>query len=106
MSKGFGQLFQQAQKIQQKILDIQKELGEKQVEGSSGGGMVTVVANGNKEVVSIRIDPSVVNSSEKEMLEDLVTAAVNDALRKAQKMKDEELSKVAGGMGMQIPGIF
>jgi DNA-binding YbaB/EbfC family protein len=106
MSKGFGQLLQQAQKIQQKILDIQKELGQKQVEGSSGGGMVTAVATGNKEVVSIRIDPSAVNPGDKEMLEDLVTAAVNDALRKAQKMKDEELAKIAGGLGMQIPGIF
>lgn len=106
MSKGFGQLLQQAQKIQQKIQEVQKDLANLKVEGGAGGGMVSVVANGNKEIISIRIDPSLVQSNDKEMLEDLVTAGVNDALRKSQKLKEEELSKIAGGIGIQIPGIL
>ena len=106
MSKGFGQLLQQAQKIQQKIQEVQKDLANLKVEGGAGGGMVAVVANGNKEIISIRIDPSLVQSNDKEMLEDLVTAGVNDALRKSQKLKEEELSKITGGIGIQMPGIF
>lgn len=99
-----GQMMKQAQKIQEKMVKIQGELAEKTVEASSGGGMVTVVVNGSQEVVSLRIDPEVVNSEEVDMLEDLVLAAVNEGLRKAREMMNEEMSKITGGI--KIPGLF
>ncbi len=102
--KNFNQIVKQAQKMQTQIAKIQEELADKEVEASSGGGMVTVTANGKQEVVSIKIDPEVVNSDEKEMLQDLIVAAVNEALRKSKEMMDEELKKVTGGMGLNIPG--
>jgi hypothetical protein len=78
-------------------------MAEKTVEASVGGGMVTVVANGKQQVMSVKIDPEVVNRDDVEMLEDLVTAAVNDALKRAQEMVSEEIGKVTGGLN--IPGL-
>ena len=101
---GLGQMMKQAQKMQAKIMKIQEEMAEKSVEASSGGGMVTVTANGKQEVLSIRIEPEVVDPEDVEMLQDLVAAAVNEALKKAQEMVAEEMAKVTGGM--QIPGLM
>ena len=99
-----GSLMKTAQKLQEKMTKLQEELGEKTVETSSGGGMVTVVANGKQEIVSIKIDPEVVDASDVEMLEDLVLAAVNDALYQAKQMVSEEMGKLTGGV--KIPGIM
>ncbi|MDL1978408.1 MAG: YbaB/EbfC family nucleoid-associated protein [Desulfobacteria bacterium] len=106
MAKGFGNMgnmMKQAQKMQSKIFQIQEKMAEKTVEASVGGGMVTVVANGKQQVMSVKIDPEVVNRDDVEMLEDLVTAAVNDALKRAQEMVSEEIGKVTGGLN--IPGL-
>ena len=93
----------QAQKIQSQIAKVQEELAQKTIEASAGGGMITVVVSGKQEVVSIKIEPEVVDPKDVEMLQDLVVAAVNEALRKAQEMVAEEMSKVTGGL--QIPGL-
>lgn len=101
---GLGQMMKQAQKMQAQILKIQEEMAEKTVEASSGGGMVTVTANGKQEILSVRIEPEVVDPEDLDMLQDLVVAAVNEALKKAQEMVAEEMAKVTGGM--QIPGLM
>ena len=101
--KGIGELVKQAQKIQAQMAKVQEEMAVKTVEGSAGGGMVTVVANGSGELVSIRIDKDVVNPDDLEMLQDLILAASNEALRLAQQMVTEEMSRLTGGL--QIPGI-
>ena len=80
------------------------ELAEKEVEASSGGGVVTVKVNGKQEVLAIKIKPEAVDPEDVEMLEDLITAAVNEALRKSQEMVAGEMSKITGGM--KIPGLF
>lgn len=99
-----GNMMKQAQKIQERLVKIQGELAGKTVEASSGGGMVTVVVNGSQELVSIKIDPEVINPEEVDMLEDLVVAAVNEGLRKVREMMNEEMSKITGGI--KIPGLF
>ena len=95
------QMMKQAQKMQEQL---QKQMQELQVEATSGGGMVTVVVNGSKQILSIRIDPEVVSKDDVEMLQDLILAAINDAQRKV----DEALQKQMSGMmgGMKIPGMF
>jgi hypothetical protein len=93
----------QAQKIQAQIAKVQEELAQKTVEATAGGGMITVVANGKQEIVSITIEPEVIEAKDVEMLQDLVVAAVNEALRKAQEMASEEMRKITGGL--QIPGL-
>ena len=99
-----GNIMKQAQKVQERIAEVQRDLINKKVEASSGGGMVTVTANGRQEILSVKIDPSVVNMQDVEMLEDLVLAAVNEALRKSQEIITEEISKVTGGL--KIPGLM
>jgi len=94
----------QAKKMQAKMAELQAELEQKTVESSAGGGMVKVIANGKQEILSITIDPEVVNAEDIEMLQDLILAAVNDALRKAQEMVAEEMSKITGGL--KLPGLF
>ena len=101
--KNLGSLMKQAQKIQAQIAKVQEELAQRNVEASAGGGMVTVVANGKQEIVSIKIEPEVVDAKDIEMLQDLVVAAVNEALRKSQEMVSEEMRKITGGL--QIPGL-
>lgn len=103
MKKGLGGLMKQAQKMQTEMARIQEEAGTKTVEASSGGGMINVVANGRQEILSVKIDPEVVSPDDVEMLQDLVVAAVNEALRKAQEMMTEEMSKLTGGLN--IPGL-
>ncbi len=104
MGKGLGELMKQAQKMQAKMVELQEELAGKTVEASAGGGMVTVVVNGKQEIVSLRIDPEVVDRQEIEMLQDLIIAAVNDGIRRAQQMCTEEMKKLTGGMA--IPGLM
>jgi DNA-binding YbaB/EbfC family protein len=99
-----GNLLKKAQELQEKMAKMQEELGDKTVEASSGGGMVTVVANGKQEIVSIKIDPEVVDANDVEMLEDLVLAAINDALYQAKQLVSEEMSQLTGGV--KIPGII
>jgi len=101
---GMGNLLKQAQEMQSRIAKIQEELGQKTVEGSSGGGMVRVTVNGQLSVSAIKIEPSVINLEEKEMLEDLVLAAVNDGMRKARELAAGEMSKITGGV--KIPGLM
>ncbi len=98
-----GQLMKQAQKFQSKMAKIQEELGEKTVEASAGGGMVSVVANGKQELLSIKIDREVVDPEDVEMLEDLVMAAANDALTQARDMMNEGIGALT--KGMNIPGM-
>ena len=104
MNKGFGNIMKQAQKMQEKLVELQEGLGEKTVEATVGGGMVTVTVNGKNEVLRIKIEPQAVDPEDVEMLEDLVVAGVNEALRKAQDMVSSEMSKLTGGM--KIPGLF
>jgi nucleoid-associated protein EbfC len=102
-----GNLMKQAQQIQAKIAKLQEELGEKSIEVSSGGGMVTVVVNGRQEIVSIKIDPEVINPSDSEMLQDLLLAALNDGLTRAKNMVTEEMRKLTGGIDISnIPGLL
>jgi DNA-binding YbaB/EbfC family protein len=104
-AKGIGDIMRQAQKLQTQMAKVQEEMAEKTVEGSSGGGMVTVIASGKLEVVGVTIDPEVIDPDDIEMLQDLVVAAVNDALRKAQEMVSGEMGKLTGGLGINIPGL-
>lgn len=104
MSRNLGNLMKQAQKMQEKMMQMQEELAGKTIEATSGGGMVTVVANGKNEILSIKIEPDVVDPEDVEMLEDLVVAATNEVLRKVQEMTQEEMSKLTGGIN--IPGLF
>ena len=101
--KGFGNIMKEAQKLQQQMEKIQDEVAQKKVEATAGGGMVTVEANGKQEVVSIKIDPEVINRDDAQMLEDLVLAACNEALRKSRELMQQELGKLTGGL--RIPGL-
>jgi nucleoid-associated protein EbfC len=100
---GMGNLLKQAQEMQSRMAKIQEELAQKTVEGSAGGGMVRVTVNGQLALTAIKIDPTVINSEEKEMLEDLIMAAINDGMRKARDMASTEMSKITGGL--KIPGL-
>ena len=103
MPKGFGDMMKQMQKMQEKFEQIQKGLEEKRVEGTAGGGMVRVVANGRQEILEIKIEKEVVNPDDVEMLEDLILAAVNQAKEKAQQLQMEDVAKLTGGL--KIPGL-
>jgi hypothetical protein len=94
----------QAQKMQKRMLEIQEDLANRTVETTVGGGMVTAVANGQQELVSITISPDVVDPNDVEMLEDLIVAAVNEARNKAQELMGDEMSKLTGGI--KIPGMM
>jgi DNA-binding YbaB/EbfC family protein len=96
-------MMKQVQDIQGRINGMQSELAEKTVETSSGGGMVTVTANGKQEIISINISPEILDPNDISMLQDLVTAAVNTALKSSKEMMQEELSKITGGI--KIPGL-
>ncbi len=107
MKGGMQGMLKQVQKMQEEMQKVQNELGNKTVIEEAGGGMIKATANGNKEILSIEIDPQVINAEEKEILEDLVVAAVNKALHSAAKMAEEEMAKVTKGMlppGLNIPG--
>jgi hypothetical protein len=98
-----GNLMKQAQQMQQKMMKLQEEIAQRTLDASVGGGMVTVTVNGKSEVLRIKIEPQVVDPNDVEMLEDLILAGVNEALRKAQEMMAEEMSKLTGGL--KIPGL-
>ncbi|MFB5763565.1 YbaB/EbfC family nucleoid-associated protein [Paenibacillus medicaginis] len=99
-----NQMMKQVKKMQEQMLKAQEQLGEKMVEGTSGGGVVTVQANGHKKILSIAIKPEAVDPDDVEMLQDLVLTAVNDALTKADEVANNDMSKFTGGM--KIPGLF
>ena len=101
--KNMGNLMKQAQKLQSKMLQMQEELAQRTVEASAGGGMVKVVVNGRQQIVSVQIEKDVVDPEDVEMLQDLVQAAVNDALARSQEMVNAEMSKLTGGLS--IPGL-
>ncbi len=101
--KGMGNMMKQAQKLQAKMTKLQEELAEKTIEGSAGGGMVRVVADGKQQIREIIIEKEVVDPEDVEMLQDLVMAAANDALSKAQQMASDEMGKLTGGLN--IPGL-
>lgn len=98
-----SKIMKQAQKMQEQLERIQEELAHKTVTASAGGGMVTVIANGKQEIISVKIAPEAVDPQDIAMLEDLVTAAVNEALRTARNLMQEEMAKLTGGL--RIPGI-
>ena len=107
MAKGFGDMMKQAQKLQKQMLETQEQVALKTVEGSSGGGMVKVVAKGRQEILSVKIDPEAIDPEDIELLEDLVMAAVNNALENSRKMMEEEMGKILPpSFGkMNIPGL-
>ena len=112
MSKPFdlGGLLQQAQQLQERLAGVQQGLAEKTVDGAAGGGMVVATVNGRLEVLRVRIDPTLLTDPDREMLQDLVTAAVNGAIRSAQQMMADEMGKLTGGLGLgalgfKLPGL-
>jgi len=102
--KGMGDIMKKAQKMKEELDRVQKELASREVEASSGGGMVSVTVTGSREITSITIDPSVIDPDEREMLQDLILAAVNEAMRKSMEMMQEETSRIMGGL--PIPDLF
>jgi DNA-binding YbaB/EbfC family protein len=107
MGKGFdlGGILQQAQQLQERLANVQQELATRTVEASAGGGMVTAVVNGKLELIQIRIEPSLIDSHDVEMLQDLIVAAVNEGIRSAQRLVADEMGKVTGGLGIKLPGM-
>jgi len=106
MSKGFnplGNIMKQAQELQERLGQIQEQAAARTVEATAGGGMVTAVVSGRLEIVELRIDPEVLKSGDQTMLQDLIIAAVNQGIHKAQEMMAEEMKKVTGGL--KIPGL-
>ncbi|HBK53775.1 YbaB/EbfC family nucleoid-associated protein [Syntrophomonas wolfei] len=98
-----NKMIKQAKQVQEKIVKMQEELKEREIEASSGGGVVTVKVNGKQELISIQIKPEAVDPEDLEMLEDLVLAAVNEGIRKSQEMVSGEMAKITGGFN--IPGL-
>lgn len=103
MGGNMNNMMKQMQKMQKKMEELQAQIDATEIEASAGGGAIKVVVNGKKEVLDIEIDPSVVDPEDVEMLQDLVMAAVNEALRKAEDFSANEMKKVTGGMN--IPGL-
>ncbi|MFH1905455.1 MAG: YbaB/EbfC family nucleoid-associated protein [bacterium] len=100
---GIGKFLKQAQRMQKDMAKIQAEMANKTVEATAGGGMVTVIANGNQEITSVKIEKEVVDPDDIEMLENLIIAAINEGLRKSKEMVTGEMSKLTGGLN--IPGL-
>ncbi len=103
MTKGFGNILKQAQQMHARMTQLQEEMAQRTIEVSSGGGMVHILMNGKQEVLQLRIDPEVVSREDVEMLQDLIIAAFNEAIRKSQEMMTEEMKKITGGLN--IPGL-
>ncbi len=102
-----GNLMKQAQQFQAKMAKMQEELGEKTIEASAGGGMVSVVANGRQEIISISIETEVIDPEDAEMLQDLILEADHDALTRAKNMMNEEMGKLTQGLNLpNVPGLF
>lgn len=100
----FQNLLKQAQKMQAKVSQMQAELADRKVEASAGGGMVTAIVNGKQELVGLKLEREVVNAEDTEMLEDLIIAAVNEAMAQAGELAAEEMRKITGGMN--LPGLL
>ncbi|MEW6015660.1 MAG: YbaB/EbfC family nucleoid-associated protein [Candidatus Zixiibacteriota bacterium] len=100
---GLGDMMKQFQKMQAKMEEMQAKLEQTRVEGTSGGGMVKVVANGKQDILEIKIDPEVVNPEDVEMLQDLIVAAVNQARQKAAELQASQMEELTGGLN--IPGL-
>jgi DNA-binding YbaB/EbfC family protein len=101
---GLGDIMKQAQRLKAEMDRLQAEAATKRVEGSAGGGMVTVVANGKGDLLSVKIDPEVARGEDLETLQDLIVAAANDALRRARELLAQEVSRLTGGLN--LPGLF
>jgi len=102
-----GQILKQAQQFQEKMAKLQEEVGEKTIEASAGGGMVTVVVNGRQELVSIKIEPEVIDPDDPEMLQDLIMAAINEGMARAKEMVNQEMAKLTKGLNLpNIPGLI
>jgi len=104
MMGNMNKMMKQVQKMQADMARMQEEVALKTVEGSAGGGVVKVIANGKQELISVEIKPEAVDPDDIEMLQDMVLAAVNDALKKSQEMVAQEMAKITGGL--KIPGLF
>lgn len=103
MTKGFNQILQQARKIHEQFQKLQQEAASKTVEAQSGGGMVTCIVNGRQEIVSIKISDEIWEEKDKELLEDLIVAAVNEGLNRSREIMKEEIAKITGFKGLDIP---
>ena len=103
MSKDFGQLLNQAKKMQERFQQLQGEMADKTLEAQSGGGMVTCVVNGKQDLISLTLSEEAWQEQDRELLEDLIVAAINEGLNKSKEMWKEELSKITGGLGMNMP---
>jgi nucleoid-associated protein EbfC len=104
--KGFGNIVKEAQKLQAQMEQLQAEVAKKKVEATAGGGMVTVAASGRQEILSIKIEREVINPDDAQMLEDLIMAACNEALRKSREMVQAEMGKLTAGLNLPgLPGI-
>lgn len=103
--KGMNDLMKQAKKMQEKMMKAQEDLAKREVEASAGGGMVTVRMNGQNQLLSVKIDPEVIDPDDVDMLEDLILAAVNEALQKISQGSEDEMSKLIPG-NLKIPGLF
>ena len=101
---GMGNIMKQAQMMQKRMAQMQEELATRQIEATSGGGMVKAVVSGKQQLLSLTIDPKAVDPEDVEMLQDLVVAAVSEALKQSQKMAEEEMGKITGGLN--VPGLF
>lgn len=101
--QNFGNIMKQAKKMQENVMKLQEELAERTVDASAGGGMVSVTVNGRFMILSLKIEKEVVNPDDVEMLQDLIVAAVNEGVRKAQELAATEMGKITGGL--QIPGL-
>lgn len=104
MKGGMNSIVRQAQKMQAQISKVQEDIGQKKVEASAGGGMVTAVVNGNQELLELKINPDVLNPEDVEILEEMVIGAVNQAMKTAGDMMNTEVEKITGGLS--IPGLF
>jgi nucleoid-associated protein EbfC len=104
MFKGMGDMLKQAAAMKSKMAEMQEELSKKQVEASTGGGMVKVIANGNNEILHVHIDEELINIKDRAILEDLVAGAMNEVHRKVKDLAQEEMTKLTGGI--KIPGLF
>lgn len=102
--KDFGNLMKQAQKVKAEMERIQAQAAAMLVEGTAGGGMVTVTANGRGDIVGVRVDPEVTQTGDLEMLQDLIVAATNDAITRSRELLASEMGKLTGGLG--LPGMF
>ena len=103
-SNMLNELMRQAQQMQERMKQVQEEAEKKVIDASSGGGMVAVKINGRQEILSIQIEPEIVDADDIEMLQDLIAAAVNEGIRKSKEMMQEDLKKLTGGLS--IPGLF